>query len=103
MKTVEYRVLEECARSSKSGCDTGRRFSFRFESFHVLWTALPDKDEAEMSRREDKHNPHYWEVGRKSFPKKDILREIEECDLRVIKEMHNPLHPYHLFVLCEVG
>ena len=70
--------------------------------FRLLHTPkLPDQDEKRLRQREDKRNPHYWEVNRRSFPKGRILADIESCGLKVLKKCHNPSWPYHYFILCE--
>lgn len=78
------------------------RLSFEVNWFGLLPTKLADRDEEALMQREDRHNPHYWEVNRKSFPKTRILREIEVCHLDVMKAFHNPFFAYHWFILCEV-
>lgn len=89
---------------------------FRFELVHRVFRRLScgwrwllplpfraaDRDEKAFLERPDKHNPHYWEVNRRSYPKCGVLRDIEESGIRVVKQFHNPLHPYHWFVLGEV-
>lgn len=61
----------------------------------------PDIDTEKFKDRPDKHNPHYWEIGRKSFPEKQVLSDIESCGLQVIKKFHSKIHPYHFFILCK--
>ena len=51
--------------------------------------------------REDYWNPHYWEVGRKSFPKSRLLSDIESSGLRILWAKYNPRFDHHLFVLAE--
>jgi hypothetical protein len=51
--------------------------------------------------RTDKHNPHYWEIGRKSYPEKRVLADIQSSGLKVIKKFHSKIYPYHFFVLCK--
>ena len=78
------------------------RLSFKIEKLSVfnMWPKK-DKDEAELLRRPDKKNPHYWEVGTKSFPKKRIIEAIESLGLRVLKDFHNPYNPYHWHILMK--
>lgn len=80
-----------------------RRFSFQFRLFRPLPTSLPDKDEAALMQRDDIHNPHFWEVNRRSFPKRRILSDIASANLTPVKSYHNPYYPYHFFVLCQVA
>jgi len=63
---------------------------------------LQDKKVENYRNREDSYNPHYWEVNRKSYPQHRILSEIESNGLKVQKTFHNPFHPYHFFILCEI-
>jgi len=79
-----------------------RRFSGNLEFLKLLSTNLPDKNEQELLKREDKHNPHYWEVNRHSFPKQKVFHAIEETGLKIKKTLHSHHHPYHFFILCEV-
>ena len=79
-----------------------RKMSSQFNLFYTLPFKLPDKNESALLQREDTHNPHYWEINRKSYPKKSVLAEIESCDLKIKKTFHNPYYAYHLFILCEV-
>ncbi len=51
--------------------------------------------------REDYWNPHYWEVGRKGFPKSRFLKDIESSGLRIMWSKYNPGFDHHLFVLAE--
>lgn len=44
---------------------------------------------------------HYWEAGRKQYPKKRFLKEVENAGLRVIWSKHNPDHPHHFFVMAK--
>jgi hypothetical protein len=60
-----------------------------------------DPSETEWEGRQDYWNPHYWEVGRKSYPKSRLLNDIQESGLRIIWADHNPNFRYHLFVLAE--
>ena len=43
---------------------------------------------------------HYWEIGRKQFPLKKILKDIDELKLKVIRKSHGE-NPYHYYILCE--
>ncbi len=79
-----------------------RPLSFEMSLSKLLPSRVQDIDESQFMEREDRHNPHYWEVNRRSFPKKLVLREIEECGLKVLKTFHNPFHTHHYFILCEV-
>lgn len=79
-----------------------RKISASSNFFFTLPLSLPDKNETQLREREDVHNPHYWEINRKSYPKSRILAEIETCNLKVNKAFHNPYYPYHFFVLCDV-
>jgi hypothetical protein len=49
----------------------------------------------------DYWKPHYWEAGRKTYPKKRILRDIESAGLRVVWHRHNPAFPHHWFIVAE--
>ena len=78
------------------------KLGFKIDLFSILPTlSYRDQDENELKKRLDKSNPHYWEVGRKSFPKKRIIQLLNKIDLKVIKQFHNPEFAYHWFVLCQ--
>jgi len=78
------------------------RLSFDLKLFRTLpMQSQPDRNEKEFFKRPDKHNPHYWEVGTRSFPKKRIITMLNEVGLKVIKDFHNPHHPYHWFLMCK--
>ena len=65
------------------------------------WPRAKDHSKETWEGREDYWNPHYWEVGRKSFPRSRFLADIESANLRILWHKHNPHHTYHLFVLAE--
>jgi hypothetical protein len=77
-------------------------FSFNWRWLQALPLRGADQNEKELMARQDAHNPHFWEVNRKSFPKKRIKDELKNCGLTVVKDFHNPYYPYHYFILCEV-
>ena len=56
----------------------------------------------EYLKREDKYNPHWWEIGDKGFSKKDFNSLVESLDLSISKSFHNEYFPYHLFYLLEI-
>jgi len=82
------------------------RFLYRFsgECNFFLPIRLPVKDinEQKMMQRKDKHNPHYWEAGRKSFPIERIIEDMKSNGLTILKKFHNPDFPYHYFILSSV-
>jgi hypothetical protein len=65
---------------------------------------VPQRDISEkaLAKREDKQNPHYWEAGRRSFPIKRIVGDIESDGLSIVSRFHNPDFPYHYFILSKV-
>jgi len=77
------------------------RFSFNKIFSWILPLKPKDIDQDQLVGRSDLHNPHYWEVNRKSFPKERILSDLHSHGLNVIKDFHNPRFPYHYFILCE--
>ena len=78
------------------------RFSFRLEKFipFILINKI-DKDEKELLKRVDIKNPHFWEVGTKSFSKTKILEVFKTYKMRIINDYHNPYNPYHWHILAE--
>tara|TARA_A100001011_G_scaffold397019_1_gene496716 strand:- start:159 stop:998 length:840 start_codon:yes stop_codon:yes gene_type:complete len=78
------------------------RLSFDLNFFSTLPTlSYKDQNEKELKKRKDKSNPHYWEVGRKSFPKKRILNLCKDLGFKVVKNFHNPNYAYHWYILME--
>ena len=80
-----------------------RRLSCDIKFYLPLPFRPADRDEQSYLRRQDKHNPHYWEVNRRSYPKRKVLKDIEECGIKVKKHFHNQLYPYHWFVLGVIS
>tara|TARA_R110002096_G_scaffold85802_3_gene197852 strand:+ start:480 stop:1223 length:744 start_codon:yes stop_codon:yes gene_type:complete len=78
------------------------RIQFR-KTFHWTWSRLRRlvRPVEEFRKRPDKYNPHWWEVGDKDRTEKDVEKLFENCDLKLIEKIHNPLFPYHLFFLLE--
>ena len=56
----------------------------------------------EFQKREDKHNPHWWEVGDKNLSVKNFEKIIELTGLSINKKFHNEFFPYHIFYLLEI-
>jgi hypothetical protein len=71
-------------------------FSLKWE-----WPRAADPNEREWTCRDDYWNPHYWEVGRKSYPRSRVLDEIKSAGLRILWAKYNPQFHHHLFVLAE--
>ena len=65
------------------------------------WPRNADPSESNWKGREDWWNPHYWEVGRKSYPRSRLLSEIKASGLNVLWHKYNPSHNHHLFVMAE--
>lgn len=65
------------------------------------WPRGKDPSESNWKDRKDYWNPHYWEVGRRSFPKSRLLSDVESSGLRIIWAKYNPRFHHHLFVLAE--
>lgn len=65
------------------------------------WPRNADPSESNWKGREDYWNPHYWEVGRKSYPRSRLLSEIKASGLNVLWHKYNPSHTHHLFVMAE--
>ena len=65
------------------------------------WPRNADLPESNWKGREDYWNPHYWEVGRKSYPRSRLLSEIKASGLNVLWHKYNPSHTHHLFVMAE--
>ena len=65
------------------------------------WPRNADPSESNWKGREDCWNPHYWEVGRKSYPRSRLLSEIKASGLNVLWHKYNPSHTHHLFVMAE--
>jgi len=73
-------------------------------SINFFWEKPRKKDTPYelLSQREDFWNPHYWEIGRKSFPKSKVIDEIKSSGLSIVWEKHNPSFPMHYFILLSI-
>jgi ubiquinone/menaquinone biosynthesis C-methylase UbiE len=61
-----------------------------------------DKKEKELLERPDSINPHYWEVGTKSYSKKRIREILKNNKIKILKDYHNPYKSYHWYILGEL-
>ncbi len=79
------------------------RWGFLKRNYNLNWNRIIKKVRPihEYNKREDKYNPHWWEVGDKNLSKKDFSNLIKSVDLKIVKSFHNELFPYHLFYLLE--
>jgi hypothetical protein len=66
------------------------------------WPRATDIPEERYADREDHWNPHFWEVGRKSYPKRRIIRDVQASGLRLRWHGHSEIHPFHYFVMMEL-
>lgn len=78
----------------------------RLRGWHQLawnweWPRGPDPLPETWQDRQDYWKPHYWEAGRKSYPKRRILRDVESAGLRVVWQRQNPIFPHHWFIVSE--
>lgn len=84
-----------------------RKFLRRFRdgklslSVHMERPHAPDILPERWDGRPDFWNPHYWEVGRRSYPKKRVLGDIRRSGLHILSEVHSRTYPYHYFILCD--
>ncbi|MFC1808892.1 class I SAM-dependent methyltransferase [Candidatus Omnitrophota bacterium] len=78
-----------------------RRLSFKRELLKTFGGSLENKDPRQFADRIDKHNPHYWEVGRAATTKKKVLQDIQSLPIEIVDMFHSYENPYHLFILCE--
>ena len=67
------------------------------------WPRGKDPVKSDWEGREDYWNPHYWEVGRKSYPRSRLLSDIESAGLRIKWAVQNPGFRHHLFILTEIA
>lgn len=61
----------------------------------------PRAQDLPLVDREDYWNPHYWELGRRSYPKSRFLGDLRKAGFQVVKSFHNPAHAFHFFVLAQ--
>ena len=72
----------------------------RFRSFDFyIPTNLPNRKYREEYMREFPWAVHFWEVGRKGYPLKKVLHDVESCGLDVVQRFHSP-NAFHYFILC---
>jgi hypothetical protein len=65
------------------------------------WPRRSYPPQATWQDREDYWKPHYWEAGRKQYPKKRVIAAVENAGLEVIWSRHNPDHPHHFFIMAK--
>jgi hypothetical protein len=70
------------------------------------WFVYPKINESKIKERVSKnpeqfHDPHWWEVGMSGLKKNDFIRKVEKLGVSLIESKHNPLFPYHYFMLFE--
>ena len=88
--------------------DLNLRFLNRLSIFNInffkpfLLKLKKDKNEKELLNRPDSINPHYWEVGTKSYPKSKIISILKENKIKILKNYHNPYKSYHWYILGEL-
>lgn len=88
--------------------DLNLRFLNRLSIFNInffkpfLLKLKKDKNERELLNRPDSINPHYWEVGTKSYPKSKIISILKENKIKILKNYHNPYKSYHWYILGEL-
>ena len=70
-------------------------------SLKLEWPRGRGPSKSGWEGREDYWNPHYWEVGRKSYPRSRVLGDIKASGLTVLWHKYNPRHTHLLFVLAE--
>ena len=63
-------------------------------------TNLPNRRYREEYMREFPWAVHFWEIGRKGYPLKKVVRDIESCGLDVERRFHSP-NSFHYFILCR--
>ena len=78
------------------------RLNFNFKKLINMPNLMSrDIDVSVFDKRNDKKNPHYWEVNRPSYSKKKIIKSLENVGLEKIKDFHNNHYAYHWFILCK--
>ena len=72
-------------------------------NLNFFWEKPKKKDTPydQLIKRKDFWNPHYWEIGRKSFPRSKVINEIKLSGLSVVWEKHNKDFPMHYFILLS--
>jgi len=63
-------------------------------------TNLPNRKFREEFIKEFPWAVHYWEIGRRGFKLKKVLRDIESCGLKILKKFHST-NPFHYFILSK--
>lgn len=71
-----------------------RRFDF------YRGTNLPNRSYRPEFVKEFPWAVHYWEIGRKGFKLRRVLRDIEACGLKIQARFH-AANPFHYHILCE--
>jgi len=75
-----------------------KRYIRQFDFY--IPTNLPNRRYREEYMREFPWAVHFWEIGRKGYSLKKVLRDIDSCALDVAQRFHSP-NAFHYFILCK--
>ena len=77
------------------------RFGRWRKTILITWPRIFKKSRPieEYKKRNDKYNPHWWELGDKNLSKMIFKNIITEAGLKIKKQFHNEYFPYHYFYL----
>jgi ubiquinone/menaquinone biosynthesis C-methylase UbiE len=98
-------ALKELRRVSKKGIvlslpDSSRYWKFFLHiPFIVMISEVVDLPILPLEHRFD--GQHYWEIGKKGYPKEEILNRMQEAKLEVKKEFRPFENPYHRFFILK--
>ena len=84
--------------SLKLAFGQSRRISKTFSMHFPLFA--PNRRYRDEYRKEFPWAVHYWEIGRRGFPLRRILTDIESQGLRIIDSFRSE-NPFHFFILAK--
>jgi len=75
-----------------------KRTMKQFDFFYR--TNLPNRKYREEYKQEFPWAVHFWEIGRRGFKLRKVLKDIESCGLNILERFHSP-NSFHYFILCR--
>lgn len=79
------------------------RFSHSRRLVPWLWNGLSLPTLFPRRHSFEEHGQHYWEIGKREFPLKAILRQLQSVGFREIRHFRMTERPYWHFFILEVA
>ena len=99
-----YLSMPFCGRWASVSLNLNLRLINITRTFCFTWGRIRKVKRAveEYKKASNQYDLHWWEVGDANFTKKDVRKMFQSLNLKLVKEIHNPFFPYHIFYLLEV-